>query len=481
MLESSKDFKGNFTFADTQLPVEIEENIRQVHVYRDENYEIHIKAEGTISNTGALYKKSKKLLAGSIIKGGTIVCDTIYNGVITMHHCILEKYNIHNNFNPEQNASFDAIFKVFEIKWDWQTQLEDACTDTLIEWYLNGVKDTFLFCDNSSVVDNVSRVITRAGDKVHSLCNNQESYACDCVYIALNDTGVLIRKIPTKYGPDWSNNIALEYRSSYGRIPDKVEREKISELLSFLMGRHLILVGDTLYCKDVVMEANMYYPHSKNTIAECNSGTKEIVPVHGYIPKGDSNFRMLAQNLLPIYLEMRDVYDMGSVLERYWLANTMPLGVNLPILAGAMETLMKAWFKGKKSKTKGVYIDSVQYESIIKEHLEQIQDKLVDCEYKDNILRKISNCYQMGVNERYFIFLDELGLEYGEAEENSIRARNAFTHGDSGMDIEGTLQKTRTMFILFGRILLKLLSYEGEYIDETIPGFCRKKINDKIN
>lgn len=87
----------------------------------------------------------------------------------------------------------------------------------------------------------------------------------------------------------------------------------------------------------------------------------------------------------------------------------------------------------------------------------------------------------MGVNDRYFIFLDELGLKYGEAETSCIKARNAYTHGDSGKDDLDTLQKTKTMFILLGRIILKLLGYDGEYIDETIPGFPRKMINEAIN
>lgn len=86
----------------------------------------------------------------------------------------------------------------------------------------------------------------------------------------------------------------------------------------------------------------------------------------------------------------------------------------------------------------------------------------------------------MGVIDRYFIFLNEVGLEYGEAEENSIKARNAFAHSDRGMADHDSLQKTKTIFLLAGRVIRKLPEYDGDYIDETIPGFPGKGIGSKI-
>lgn len=479
-LETPKDFNGNFTCTDLQLPNEIVKNIHQIRICRKGNYDIQVIASGTLSDPSTLQKEKNKELAGTIINGGTIICDSSYEGVITLQPCISEGYTTHSRLDAAQDVKFEATIKVFEVKFDFNFN-SDSSADTLIEWYLNGVRDSFLFCDSSAVIDKVSREITSAGTVIHSLANTTENFSKDCVFIAFEDTGVLVRKVSSKYGPEWSNSISLEYRNAYGRIPNKEEREKIAELLSFLMGRHLILVGDTSYYEDSILEANMYHPHSKNAVAECRSNTKEIIPVHQYILREDTNFRTFAQALLPVYLKVRDLYDMGSVLERYWLANTMPIGVNLPILAGGIESLIKAWFKGKKSKTKGVYMDAAQYEHIINEFKEQIQEKLANCEYQRNIIGKITNAYQMGANDRYFIFLDEIGLEYGDAEKASIKGRNAFTHGDNSDDVDDTLKKTRTMYILLGRIFLKLLEYEGEYIDETLPGFPRKEINKKIN
>ena len=474
-IEDTREFSGTITCDSTYAPIEVEKNIRVIQVGRDEKYNLYVNAEGLVASSSIIHEINE-VPSGKILNGGTIVCNTDFEGVVTLRHCISKGYTMHYKTNGERE--FEAPFLVYEINWNRKYEEEKA--DTLIEWYLNGVKDSLLFCDVSNVNDKVSRKILRVGLEVHDLCDVQEQYSTDCVYIEFNDTGVLVRKVAKECGPAWSNNIALEYRNIYGRIPDKEEREKIAELLGFLMGRHLILVGDTAYCKDVVIESNMYHPHSKNTVAECSSNTRELIPVHQYHNERN-NFRLFAQKLLPFYLELRDTYSIGAVLERYWLANIMPIGVNLPILAGALETLMKSWFKGKKSKTKGVYIEAKKYEQAIQEFKALVEEALKDCEYKRNILNKISNAYQMGVNDRYYIFLEELGLEYGLAEEACIKARNAFTHGDSGMEVEDTLHKTRTMYILIGRVLLKLLDYDGIYIDETLPNFPRKKITEKIN
>lgn len=482
-LVEAREFNGDFLCENIPSSSAVEQYIRSVHIERDEKYNIRVKAEGMVPNEKlhADDKAVESIPSGTLIKGGMIVCDAMYEGVITLKDCFRESQKVYCDLSEARESKFEAEFRTYEINWNRRMRFEENTeADTVIEWYLNGVESSALFCDSTKIEDMVSRNVMSAEDNVHNLYRKSEHFTRDCVHISFADTAVLVRKVIPDYGPKWSNNIALEYRSSYGRIPDKAERKKIAEFLGFLMGRHLILVGDTAYCNDAILESNMYHPYSKNTVAECVSNTRELIPVHQYLDECH-NFRVIAQAFLPAYLEMRDEYGMDSVLERYWLANIMPIGINLPILAGAMETLMKCWFKGKKSKTGGVYMNASQYEVLIAEFLEGIEKSLADCEYKSNIMRKISNAYQMGVNDRYFIFLDELGLKYGEAETSCIKARNAYTHGDSGKDNLDTLQKTKTMFILLGRIILKLLGYDGEYIDETILGFPRKMINEAIN
>ncbi|MBP3576549.1 MAG: hypothetical protein J6K15_00420 [Lachnospiraceae bacterium] len=477
-LESECKFTGDITAKDTMSPPAIEQNIESLHIYRDDKYKICVKAEGSIPEYSFEQDKLPEVPVGTLLPGGVIECDAMHEGIITVKECFRRNHTIDYKLSDRPEVAFHALYQSYEVNWNRRMLLPESETDTLIEWYLNGPDSTVLFCDASKTIDKVSRNVKRNGVKIASQGHTTESYSADCLYIKYLDTGVLLRKIPSEYKPEWNHKVALEYRTAYGRIPEAEERKKVAELLGFLMGRHLILVGDTAYQGAVILESNMYDPCA-DVASECSGNTLEIIPVH-YYHNERNNFREFAQTLLPAYLELRDTYGLDLVLGRYWLSNTMPIGVNMPIIAGAMESIQKVWFKGQKSKTKAVYMDKDAYEEAISEFVEQLEAKLGGCENKDKLLRKILNCYQMGANEKYYTFLDELGLEYGDAEKECIKARNCFTHGDNNDNYEEVIKHTKTMSLLLARSILKLLGYSGMYIDTSVLGYPRKHIDEKI-
>ncbi len=477
-LESERKFNGDITAKDTMSPPAIEQNIESLHIYRDDKYKICVKAEGSIPEYSFEQDKLPEVPVGTLLPGGVIECDAMQEGIITVKDCFRRNHTIDYKLSDRPEMAFHALYQSYEVNWNRRMLLPESETDTLIEWYLNGPDSTVLFCDASKTIDKVSRNVKRNGVKIASQGYTTESCSSDCLYIKYLDTGVLLRKISSEYKPEWNHKVALEYRTAYGRIPEAEERKKVAELLGFLMGRHLILVGDTAYQGAVILESNMYAPCA-DVASECSSNTLEIIPVHYYHDERN-NFREFAQTLLPVYLELRDTYGLDLVLGRYWLSNTMPIGVNMPIIAGAMESIQKVWFKGQKSKTKAVYMDKDAYEEAISEFVEQLEAKLGECENKDKLLRKISNCYQMGANEKYYTFLDELGLEYGDAERQCIKARNSFTHGDNNDNYEEVIKHTKTMSLLLARSILKLLGYSGMYIDTSVLGHPRKHIDEKI-
>jgi len=478
-LESERNFTGDITAKNTMSPAAIEQNIESLQVYRDDKYKIWVKAEGIMPEYSFEQEKLPDVLSGTLLQGGVIECDAMYNGVITIKDCFRRTHTIDYKLSDRPETAFHALYQSHEVNWNRRMLLPESETDTLIEWYLNGPDSTVLFCDGSKTIDKVTRSVKRNGVKIASQGYTTENCSTDCLYIKYLDTGVLLRKIPSDYKPEWSNKVALEYRTAYGRIPEAEERKKVAELLGFLMGRHLILIGDTAYQGAVILESNMYNP-CVDAVSECSSNTLEVIPVHSYYHDERNNFREFTQALLPTYLELSDKYGFDLVFARYWLANTMPIGVSMPIIAGAMESIQKVWFKGQKSKTKAVYMDKDAYEEAISEFMEQLEAKLGECKNKEKLLRKISGCYQMGANEKYYTFLDELGLEYGDAESACIRARNSFTHGDNNDNYEEVIKNTKTMSLLLARSILKLLGYSGMYIDTSVLGHPRKHIDEKI-
>ncbi len=63
-----------------------------------------------------------------------------------------------------------------------------------------------------------------------------------------NDVKFVIHHVPEFYHPKWSQKMGIEYRTEWN-IPNKEDREKISEIISFLFGRQLIYLGYTEFDK----------------------------------------------------------------------------------------------------------------------------------------------------------------------------------------------------------------------------------------
>jgi hypothetical protein len=87
----------------------------------------------------------------------------------------------------------------------------------------------------------------------------------------------------------------------------------------------------------------------------------------------------------------------------------------------------------------------------------------------------------MGANDRLRFFFDEIGLPVGEAEWQAVRERNPMAHGASSV-FDGTANEkmtkaTRVYKTFFHRVVLKLLGYDGFYIDYGVLGHPSRAID----
>ena len=90
----------------------------------------------------------------------------------------------------------------------------------------------------------------------------------------------------------------------------------------------------------------------------------------------------------------------------------------------------------------------------------------------------------MGVNERFDFFFEEIGLPVGERERKAIKARNRVAHASSGLLNERAyrdmLNSARSYRTLFNRILLKIIGYDGSYIDHSTLGWPERPLDQPI-
>ena len=302
-----------------------------------------------------------KHIAGTIVPSIEIE-GSDYHGLISykLSHCYIG--SISNNvtrLDSNPKTSFIADLVVYRIE---KKTLHDSEPDILVEWYLNGPVGSFIF-PRSTSRELKEDFIRKRFDNEEKLYpgTHTEEHTRDFAFIELENRSFIIQSIPKYYGPSWSNCIGIEYRNEWGGIPDEEEREAISEVVSFILGKHLLNVGYTKFvCLGYPVEEVAENPWGSNVVSLCQDTALFPVDIDNYSTWGYIE-KVLAQ-LIPQYLLLRNELNLRQALWNYWISLDLAIGVNLPILSAGVETIAKSWFKSSKSKTKGVYISKNNYD-----------------------------------------------------------------------------------------------------------------------
>lgn len=338
----------------------------------------------------------------------------------------------------------------------------------LTEWYINGPRTSSVF--RNSTMRKISRTFFRErlapdNENIHSIevtRGNSQFSSRDYLKIEACDIRFLVTQVPKGIGPDWSSNIGIEYRKDWGRIPDVDGREAISELCSFIFGRQLLSVGYTTYDKDGNMLEGYACNPCGNPRSLCSKPDNPPIKVNPHSSRGGVDD--LISRLLPPYHELRDQYRLKDALWLYWIARDMFDGTNLPLLAAAVETMMNGWFKSKRSKSRGTYMNKNKFDELLYDELSSIEVKLENKEFGDELMKRLRNAYQMGVRDRFRFFFDEISLVIDENEWAAIDARNSVAHGRITRSEEKRrqmIQHTSTYEKIIHEILLRLIGYSG--------------------
>ena len=459
------------------------EGSERIEIWRDDSYKICAKLYGKISD----FSKQAKLedgVAGTLVSTFSIEGTDAYKVFkYTLNHCCIARINHNVVYNDSADVmAFEADLIVYELK----VQLyKEEKGKVHVDWFLNGPRDSsFMFprCTerNYSKTYERERCSVDGKSKIYPGDRSQNSDR-DFAFIDAGEIKFIIAKIPGRVGPSWSNSICIEYRSEWGEIPGQEIREAIAELTSFVVGKHLLNIGYSIFdSTGQPQEQLALNPWGDNVVSLCQM--QEILPIRFSYTAFDRLERILSQTI-PKYLVLRNILNLNEALWRYWISSTLPLGTNLPILHAGLEILAKAWFKSNKSKTKGVYILQEKFNKLIEAGRNMIVPQLQAEPYGDRMIRKISNAYQMSQNERLPVFFDEIGLKCGKVENEALMARNMMTHSHSKQTDE-TINKllyfTRSYQALFHRIILKVLGFDGNYIDFSTGSWPERNIDEPL-
>ena len=447
----------------------------KIELRRDEQYGIEAKVSGTLNDfTAELLPESGE--------PGVIVPDHRIEG--TSHSGIF-RYDLEQCFvrrvSASSKGSFEAELKTSRVRRS--TTSERGPQAGLTEFYLNAHKGDLLY------PRTVKRERKETYHKEMSYPEEQTSLegggslsVGGYAYVEMPDLGFVLEHAPEETSPNWSRNYTIEYREKWGGVPDTGTRTNIANAVSFVMGCPLISVGYTAFDEQrrIIEEVAVGPLSQANPVAVCRRAEQPPVLFSKGIPT--DFFEEFLTRFVSHYLASHEELNLNDALWYYWLSEQLPLDAGLPMLATGVETLKKGWYASKKSKSRGVYMPKKVFDKLLEDELTAAREKLREVEYGDRIARRMSGAYNFGSNEGVQFFFEELGLPTGEAESSAMRARNSMVHGSSALLDTAKHQKmvddTLAYRTLFNRVLLRMLGYEGNYIDYSARDWPERPLEE---
>jgi hypothetical protein len=352
-------------------------------------------------------------------------------------------------------------------------------------WYLNGPRNPALY--PRSIEREVQQRYTKRGigpaEPAYPTLTATHKKTRGYASINLGPSHCAIIEAPGACGPEWSRNVALEYRAEWGGIPDEEAREAIGEIVGFITGRRLIQVGETGFdANGHPVEEISINPWGDNTVALCGNGDRPPVPLGPL--DGPRQLESVMALLVPAYLSLRPNLGLKSALWQYWLARETTADAGLTRISAAVDGLATRWLKSARAKTRGVYLPKEEYDSLTHSDFATIRQKLALVADRDSIIRILEGAFDIrGVAEKRTQFLRELGLQIGATELAAFKARHAPAPGTGPVSREafrGTIRAIDAYRCTFERILLKLLGYVGDYIDYTAEGHLATPLDQPV-
>ena len=451
------------------------DDVDELCVNRDDNYNISISCVRYLNQ----YKEIKQ--RPTVDKREFIPGETMPAGKLEIK--IFDNYTV--TFTPMYCDGYISKLDKTDYKLScYCVEGKSVKTPSVIkEWILNGSKSGLRFCENSrfeyKVQGSVSVVYGDLQFPIKEELEEQE-YIGRFIHFKYKDTAFDIHFVGNKYGPLWSTNLSISYFEKYGRIPSIEERKQIREYLSFFVGKRLMYVGESSFDENgnqigfVMKNPGTYGFDIKK---ECISGAKtpikdDVSFFHNYLDT--------IQKYIEPFSELYEKLDFASFFSAYWYAQKVTQPMDLPILSAALENLKRKWYEEVEINPETVLMDKKDFSKRIKPIKKMVETQFAGTEYVERMKRSVEGMNRMSVSEQLTHFFEEIDMPVGKKEKKALQARNFSAHGSyagDSIDYEEQFMTSQVYECILVRVILKLLKYEGNYIDYGTIGYPEKNIN----
>lgn len=471
-------FQDEWVLVAVEEPPFLKDSVESVTLGRDEHYNLRADVSGR--HGVAINPPNLNGLPGSKVVPFQIVgLDRNGTGAFAVEQCYILGVNHRQTLSADDEYVTQSTVRIRCHRVTIDLSNKDARA-WLTDWYLNAPDVSSYACratDRNNTDDYIRR---REGDSDTTGTfpgTRTRSINVDHLVIESGDRKCLVHGVSKALGPTWTKCLGIEYREEFGWLPDAAEREAVGEIVGFVFGRHLLNIGSTEYsAMGYALSASAISPWGDARSQSQESGR----PPFRQRAYGDQSVERVLCQLLPKYLDFRIQFGLQEALWRYWIANSLPIGTSVPLLANAVEIMAHAWFASNKSATKGVYMEKKEWDTRISGHFDGLEQALKGAKYADRMLSRIKFAFLMGANERLGVFFEEIGLKIGEPESDAIKARNRMVHssiGQTAEEIESAVRHTHAYRTLFHRIFLRLLEFDGAYTDYSSTGWIERPLD----
>jgi hypothetical protein len=479
--QSYKEWE-NFDFPIEVLDITCEKNIYNlgpncvITIWRDEDYKLQAKVSGFMLNPNNFDHQGESEV-GNFVVLDTITGyskDRLYE--FTLEGCYVDGWSYRGIVYPGIGVPFEANLGVESFSTKLLIDdLEEATSIT--EWFLCGhihvhfTKRTERKLTKKFLRQRVESETEDDISKGHSSGGSWDHFKVD-----IKNFHCLVAEVPKEIGPSWAKRIAIEYRSSWGFIADKEKKDALKNLVGFLFGSEMLYIGSSTFSGSTLIGQTAASPNMNGVRNYCSK--PGIAPIRINTTYQWGNIEWLVNTLLPSYLSQMEALELNNILWRFFQAKELAVGINLPILSSALESLANRYLA-----TKGVsysYLPQKEYQKLIGAEIKSVKDKLQHIAEHEKILNKIISACHRNPAEKLYLFFEMIGLQLSNIEKDALKARNSMAHGGSNYktldEAKPIVLKTRAYEMLFHRTLLKVLGYDEYYIDHYLKNHPIKKI-----
>jgi hypothetical protein len=459
----------------------------QITVFRNNEYKLAGKLKVDTEEKVDLqyYQDNLKPIAGQILKGDTII-GTDINKIIRYelrNFYIRDISTKYSGFSPKIITHTEADILFYEIEEIMST----AEPNSIYEFYLSGYTNiTFPRITDRTKIERVKKIRNTVDkDKVDDNISFQsEGGSSDFFFVETPDFDLIVQKVNDEFLPDWANGFQIEYRKTFKVVPDVEIRKAVSEIVGFVLGTHLLKVGETHFDqKNRITKRIAFTPWGDNIISKSQSIATPPVSFKNIIDW--QKIERVLSKLIPVYLEKRNELGLDDVLWKYWISKELAIGTNLPILASALESLAENYIEANSLTLTYTDDEKKTYKSLVEEDKNSLAKKIDKYDFKDRVINFINNPFDLSGGQKLKLFLSSISIKLTNKsiENQAIRARNKMVHSsidNSDKASEKYIDLTGAYRTLMNRVILKVLDYDETYVDYFTKEFPERKIDENI-